>query len=91
MTTKEDPPKIEFPCEDYVIKIMGTHSDDYQERMLEIVERHAPGFDRSKVSYKVSGKGTFRSINLFITATGPEQLHALHMDLRSTPETKMVL
>lgn len=88
---EQDPPKIEFPCADYPIKIMGEHSDAYQEDVLDLVEKHAPGFDRLKVSHRVSSKGSFRSITVFITATGVDQLEALHIELKALSATKMVL
>ena len=89
--TKQEPPKIEFPCADYPVKIMGEHSDVYQGAVIAIVEKHAPGFDRTKVSHRASSKGSFRSITVFITATGVAQLKALHEELVAMPETKMVL
>lgn len=89
--TEPSAPKIEFPCEDYPVKIMGEHSDAYQIEVLEIVETHAPGFDRTKVTYRASSKGSFRSVTVFITATGVEQLSALHDELKAMPTTKMVL
>lgn len=89
--SQQEPPKIEFPCADYPVKIMGEHSDSYQAAVLDVVEKHAPGFDRSKIGQRVSSKGSFRSITVFITATSVQQLHALHMDLRAIPATKMVL
>jgi len=89
--TEQDPPKIEFPCDDYPVKIMGEHSEVYHQDVLEIVEKHAPGFDRNRVGVRVSSKGSFRSITVFITATGIEQLKALHEDLTAMPATKMVL
>jgi len=87
----QEAPKIEFPCADYPIKIMGEHSDAYQEAALTIVEEHAPGFSRETISVRVSGKGTFRSITVQITATGIDQLQALHVALKALPETKVVL
>lgn len=89
--TDQEPPKIEFPCENYPIKIMGEHSDSYQQIALDIVEKHAPGIDRDSVRVNVSSKGTFRSITVLITATGVEQLHELHVELRSLSSTKVVL
>ncbi|WP_370981115.1 YbeD family protein [Agaribacterium sp. ZY112] len=89
--SQQEPPKIEFPCANYPVKIMGEHSEEYHETVLDIVEKHAPGFDRKRVSIKVSSKGSFRSITVLITATGEEQLHALHMDLKAVAATKMVL
>lgn len=70
---------------------MGEHSDVYHGAVLAVVEKHAPGFDREQVSYRASSKGRFRSITVFITATGESQLKALHEDLVALPETKMVL
>ena len=89
--SQQEPPKIEFPCPDYPIKIMGEHSEIYQGAVIAIVEKHAPGFDRTKVSHRASSKGSFRSITVFITATGVDQLIALHEELIAMPETKMVL
>lgn len=89
--SNQEPPKIEFPCADYPVKIMGEHSDIYQGVALAIVEKHAPGFDRAKVTHRVSGKGTFRSITVFITATGVDQLTNLHQELIALKETKLVL
>lgn len=89
--SEQEPPKIEFPCKDYPIKIMGEHSERYQELALAVVECHAPGFPRDRISTNVSSKGSFRSITVFITATGVSQLEALHQELLSLPETKVVL
>jgi len=89
--TKQAPPKIEFPCEDYPIKILGEKSEDYKAQVLEVVSRHAPGFDASRISGRDSSKGRFQSVTVFITATGVEQLEALHQDLKNIPATRMVL
>ncbi len=89
--SQQEPPKIEFPCENYPIKIMGEHSERYQEIALTVVEKHAPGFDRERISVRVSSKGSFRSITVYITATGADQLKALHVELQALSETKMVL
>jgi putative lipoic acid-binding regulatory protein len=83
-------PKIEFPC-DYPIKVLGTSSDTFETVILEVFERHAPGFDQSSISAKASRKGTFISLTITITATGPEQLQALHQDLLATGHVKMVI
>ncbi|TVZ37820.1 hypothetical protein P886_2165 [Alteromonadaceae bacterium 2753L.S.0a.02] len=88
---EQQPPKIEFPCPDYVIKCMGLATASYREAVLTVMERHAPGFDITKVSVRDSRNGTFQSVSVFITATGVEQLQAIHEDLKKLPETKMVL
>ncbi len=87
----QEPPKIEFPCEDYPVKVMGDSGAEFHEFVLEVMERHAPGIDQARISVKDSRNGRFQSITLFITATGIDQLQALHQELIESPMTKMVL
>ena len=88
--TDQEPPKIEFPC-DYPIKVLGVSSDAFRGIILEVFERHAPGFDHEGITVKDSAKGTFTSLTITITATGKEQLSALHEDLMATGHVKMVI
>jgi putative lipoic acid-binding regulatory protein len=87
---EQDPPKIEFPC-DYPIKVLGRSSDGFESMILEVFELHAPGFDQQTMTMNVSRKGTFTSLTITITATGPEQLEALHQDLLATGQVQMVI
>ncbi|EAT11632.1 DUF493 domain-containing protein [Bermanella marisrubri] len=91
MAKKADPAKIEFPCPDYPVKILGEGGDDYQQIVTEIVEIHAPGFDAERIKINHSSKGRFTSLTLFITAQSPEQLKQLHEDLMKHERIKMVL
>lgn len=88
--TEPEAPKIEFPC-DYPVKVLGRASDAFESTILEVFERHAPGFDPHAVTRKASSKGTFSSLTVIITATGPEQLEALHQDLMATGHVNMVI
>lgn len=90
MVQDPETPKIEFPC-DYPIKVLGVSSEGFETIILEVFERHAPGFDQQSVTAKSSSKGTFTSLTITITATGPEQLEALHQDLLATGHVKMVI
>ena len=87
---EQEPPKIEFPCA-YPIKVLARSSEDLTEVILTVFERHAPGFDRTAVTARPSSKGTFTAITVTITATGPDQLEALHQDLLGTGRVKMVI
>ena len=87
---EQEPPRIEFPC-DYPIKVLARSSEDLTEVILEVFERHAPGFDRDKLAARASSKGTFTAITIVITATGPDQLEALHQDLLGTGRVQMVI
>lgn len=89
--TQQDPPKIEFPCEDYPIKIIGRDEDDFHELVITVMEKHVVDFDRTLVSVQGSSKGSFISVRVRITATGTSQLHAIHQDLLATGRVKMVI
>ena len=86
----QEPPKIEFPC-DYPIKVLARSSEDLTEVILSVFERHAPGFDRTTVTARPSRKGTFTAVTVTITATGPDQLEALHQALLGTGRVQMVI
>ena len=87
---QQEPPRIEFPC-DYPIKVLARSAEDLTEVIIEVFERHAPGFDQETVVARASSKGTFTAITITIIATGPDQLEALHQDLLSTGRVKMVI
>lgn len=89
--TSQEPPKIEFPCADYPIKVLGVAHDSVTQFVMEVTERHAPGFNSEKVTIKASREGRFQSVTLFITATGVDQLEAYHKELTAHPDIKMVL
>lgn len=86
-----EPPKIEFPCEDYPVKVMGDSGQEFFDFVMATTEKFAPGFDRDKVKIKASSKGRFTSITVLITATGIDQLKAYHEALRENTDTKIVL
>jgi len=90
-TSPEKAPKIEFPCDDYMIKIVAIESDHILNTLAMYVEKHAPEVDHSKVTSKRSTKGRFISFTYRIRATGEDQLASLHKDLISHDAVKMVL
>jgi hypothetical protein len=59
--------------------------------VIEVIQRHAPDFDESTVVTRDSRNGRFLSLQVLITATGVEQLQAIHVDLRATGRVHMVL
>lgn len=89
--TQPEPPRIEFPCEGYPIKVMGYSEPSFREHVLTVIERHAPGFDAAQITVRDSRNGRFQSITVFITATGTEQLQAIFVDLKTSELVQMVL
>tara|TARA_R110001583_G_scaffold26850_5_gene96518 strand:+ start:55 stop:330 length:276 start_codon:yes stop_codon:yes gene_type:complete len=91
MMTNQEPPRIEFPCPDYSLKVIGVGADDYETLVVEIVRKHAPDLDTTTITSQLSRNGKFVSVRLAITATGPEQLKKLHLELMATGVVKMVI
>lgn len=87
----QDPPKIEFPCPDYPIKVLGDAGEVLQQTVIEVMEEHAPGFDRTRISVRDSSGGRYQSVTVYITATGVPQLESIHAQLRTHPAIKIVL
>lgn len=86
-----DKPVIEFPCENYPIRVMGESGESFRQFVLDVFERHAPGYERNRVQVRPSRNGRFESVCVFITATGTRQLEDLFADLKQNPAVKMVL
>lgn len=88
--TKDNAPLIEFPC-DYPIKVLGSADPQLHQHVLQVMDTHAPGFDRSKIVIRDSSKGKWQSITVVITATGKPQLEEIFADLKTSSRVKMVL
>jgi putative lipoic acid-binding regulatory protein len=84
-------PKIEFPCERYPIKIIGEAGDGFTEMVVEVIQRHSADFDSTSLTIRDSKNGRYLSVQVLITATGIDQLQAIHSDLRATGRVHMVL
>lgn len=89
--SEQQAPKIEFPCENYPVKIIGNNDAGFVDEMLAIVCNHCPGFDVRQWEQQPSSNGRFVSLRVRITASGEEQLRNLHEALRKTGKVHMVL
>lgn len=89
--TEQQPPKIEFPCENYPIKVIGDSCDTFVEVVMEVLQRHAPDIDPETMTRRDSSNGRFLSIQVHITAQCIEQLEDINRDLRETGIVRMVL
>lgn len=89
--TSQEPPKIEFPCKNYGIKVIGSAHDEFKQIVLNIIHKHDPDFDESTVQDQFSSNGKYHSVRLKIHATGTDQLQAIHKDLKATGRVHMVL
>ena len=88
---EQQPPKIEFPCENYPIKIIGDSCETFVDIVLEAVQRHAPAVDPAAITRRDRSNGRFLSVQVHITAHCIEQLEDINRDLRETGIVRMVL
>ena len=88
--TEQPETLLEFPCA-FPLKVMGLSSDALAQTVLEIVTRHAPGFDGAQLEKRASSGGKYVSLTCTITATSKAQLDALYRELSGHPLVKVVL
>ena len=83
-------PLIEFPC-DYPIKIIGRASEDFDVRIIAIINKHQEKPFEGQLIQKDSKEKNYRSFTINIHATSKEQLQALFDDLKKDEDVMMVL
>lgn len=79
-----------FPTS-FPIKIMGKHTDDFAQAIVEVVKRHAPDFDASTLEMRASRDGNYLSLTATINAVSREQLDDLYRELSADPRVSVVL
>ena len=88
--SQPEAPKIEFPCANYPIKVVGKGKEDYDRVIFDIIAVHAPDCDFARLTARDSKNGRFRAITVYITATGIDQLPQIHSDLSAHDYVHMV-
>ncbi|REG84191.1 YbeD family protein [Marinomonas pollencensis] len=86
-----DAPKIEFPCDNYVIKVVALDTDNGHLDIVKCMQVHAPEMGDEATNVNRSSKGRFVSYSFRIVAQSEEQLAKLHKDLMALEAVKMVL
>ncbi|EEX65267.1 hypothetical protein CGT92_03910 [Vibrio metoecus] len=79
---------LEFPCS-FTYKVMGYAKPELPERVLEVIQRHAPGDYSPRV--KPSAKGNYHAVSVTIHATSIEQVEILYKELGDIDIVRMVL
>lgn len=83
--------KIEFPCANYMIKVLRDADSQVLDFIMGVMRRHAPDLDEQRIRHKPSRNGKFSSVTFFILATGEAQLQALSNELVAHPGVYMVI
>jgi uncharacterized protein len=88
--TEVKAPKIEFPCKDYPVKVIGDTIVGIKQKIIDIVKKHATVNDE-RVDERQSSNGKYTTIQLHILATDQDQLYNINSELRATGFVHMVL
>lgn len=90
MVDVPDESALKFPCE-FPIKAMGQHEQDFHVHVIEIVRRHTPDLDETRVTVRNSQGGKYISVTVFVQARSREQLDAIYQDLTDSKRVVMAL
>jgi len=91
MSANPAAPKIEFPCANYSMKIVGLKTPDYHAWVMQCVKSLAPDLDAQKVQVIDSRNGTFQSIRLAVTIQSEDHLQQIYQTLMASGKVKLVL
>ena len=91
MSDNKEVPKIEFPCANYSLKIVGLKTTDYHAWVMQCVQQLAPDLDPKKVQVVDSRNGTFQSIRLAVTIKSADHLQQIYQTLMASGKVKLVL
>lgn len=79
---------LEFPCS-FTYKVMGEAHPELASKVIEVIQKHAPG--EYSPSVKPSAKGNYHSVSVTINATHIDQVETLYKELAEIDRVKMVM
>jgi uncharacterized protein len=90
MTTEDNKPLLEFPC-DFIIKIFGVPSEAFDRNVLDIINKHYPDFAESSITRRPSKDGKYVAYSISVHVKSQEQLDNIYRDLTANPLVLMAL
>lgn len=88
---KPEAPKIEFPCKNYPIKVIGHNAEDLISAVLQIMAEYDTEIDTKKVTHQDSRNGKFRSVRMSITAQSEKHLADMYAALKASGRVVTVI
>ncbi len=79
-----------FPCT-FPIKAMGRADCGLDALLIEILSRHAPGFDHATLKIRPSRGGKWIAVTVTIEAQSKFQLDAIYQELSAHPQVVWAL
>ena len=89
--TKDEEELLKFPCENYLIKIVGMNTPETEAEVNSILRENIDPFELRDYETKPSGKGKYLSISTRFTATSRKQLNAIYNALLKNDKIKWAM
>ncbi len=87
----DDQPKLlQFPSE-FILKVMGKNSSNFEGAVLKILHQHIPDLSEGAITLRESKNNNFLAMTITFTATSQEQLDQIYLDLSASDEVLMTL
>lgn len=81
---------LTFPC-DFPIKIMGLATQEFEDVVREICQKHYPELTDASISFRKSADGKYLSLTVIIKASSKDQLDKLYIELTACEQVLMAL
>lgn len=84
-------PKITFPCDDYVIKVVGEAHETFSDFVYSVLVKYDARLTPASLAIKPSRNGNFESITVKMRIEKEQQLTDLFHELKADSRVRMVL
>jgi len=82
---------INFPCDNYVIRIIGINSDNFISKVMQIMRTKVADLDERSLVIRTSKNAKYITAQLSIRAQSLEHLQEINHDLLASKIVQMVL
>ncbi|MFG1497708.1 DUF493 domain-containing protein [Saccharospirillum sp. HFRX-1] len=89
--SQPEAPKIEFPCDDYMIKVVGDAEVALRDFVHQVLVRYDSRLTLESFTSKPSRNGRFESLTVFMRVEQEVHLSELFEVLKSDDRVKMVI
>lgn len=89
--TQPEAPKIEFPCDDYMIKVVGDAEVALRDFVHQVLVRYDARLTLESFTSKPSRNGRFESLTVFMRIEEEFHLSELFETLKADDRVKMVI
>jgi len=88
--TEKPASAFQFPC-DFVIKVFGHASDEFELEVLTIIRKHVDDLRENALASRLSKDGKYLALSITVTARDKYQLDDIYRDLTANSHVLMAL